>query len=309
MSGQAQYGISEKKSFSMTLTKEQGGVSGSGAGTDSISIDPCNRGLVYICAIDGAGNKSEAWTDGVVSDNMIPTGDTSQEITITPRGKNEAEFYNKDVEVSVHVVDAPNNDNYAGLKSVTYTVGKDGNATQANVSMYSNEASVLSLDQIRSSQKYSDDKLIINAVQNESNHAYIAVTATDHAGNTVTTTKELKIDVTKPEIEISFDTDAAQNERYYNTNRVARIDIKELNFDPNQVTFRIYKDGVEDPSLTPAASSWSTNENSITHTAYITFAEDGDYSFEVECTDLAGNDSEIAKTDTFTTGICWWMDT
>ena len=64
MSGQAQYGISEKKSFSMTLTKEQGGVSGSGAGTDSISIDPCNRGLVYICAIDGAGNKSEAWTDG-----------------------------------------------------------------------------------------------------------------------------------------------------------------------------------------------------------------------------------------------------
>ena len=300
MSGQAQYGISEKKSFSMTLTKEQGGVSGSGAGTDSISIDPCNRGLVYICAIDGAGNKSEAWTDGVVSDNMIPTGDTSQEITITPRGKNEAEFYNKDVEVSVHVVDAPNNDNYAGLKSVTYTVGKDGNATQANVSMYSNEASVLSLDQIRSSQKYSDDKLIINAAQNESNHAYIAVTATDHAGNTVTTTKELKIDVTKPEIEISFDTDAAQNERYYNTNRVARIDIKELNFDPNQVTFRIYKDGVEDPSLTPAASSWSTNENSITHTAYITFAEDGDYSFEVECTDLAGNDSEIAKTDTFT---------
>ena len=300
MSGQAQYGISEKKSFSMTLTKEQGGVSGSGAGTDSISIDPCNRGLVYICAIDGAGNKSEAWTDGVVSDNMIPTGDTSQEITITPKGKNEAEFYNKDVEVSVHVVDAPNNDNYAGLKSVTYTVGKDGNATQANVSMYSNEASVLSLDQIRSSQKYSDDKLIINATQNESNHAYIAVTATDHAGNTVTTTKELKIDVTKPEIEISFDTDAAQNERYYNTNRVARIDIKELNFDPNQVTFRIYKDGVEDPSLTPAASSWSTNENSITHTSYITFAEDGDYSFEVECTDLAGNDSEIAKTDTFT---------
>ncbi len=51
--------------------------------------------------------------------------------------------------VSVHVVDAPNNDNYAGLKSVTYTVGKDGNSTQANVSMYSNEASVLSLDQIR----------------------------------------------------------------------------------------------------------------------------------------------------------------
>lgn len=300
MSGQAQYGISEKKSFSMALTKEQGGVSGSGAGTDSISIDPCNRGLVYICAIDGAGNKSEAWTDGVVSDNMIPTGDTSQEITITPKGKNEAEFYNKDVEVSVHVVDAPNNDNYAGLKNVTYTVGKDGSATQADVSMYSNEASVLSLDQIKSSQKYSDDKLIINAAQNESNHAYIAVTATDHAGNTVTTTKELKIDVTKPEIEISFDTDAAQNERYYNTNRVARIDIKELNFDPNQVTFRIYKDGAEDPSLTPAASSWSGDENSITHTAYITFAEDGDYSFEVECTDLAGNDSEIAKTDTFT---------
>ena len=48
MSGQAQYGISEKKSFSMTLTKEQGGVSGSGAGTDSISIDPTEVWYTYV---------------------------------------------------------------------------------------------------------------------------------------------------------------------------------------------------------------------------------------------------------------------
>ena len=302
VSGEAQYGISEKKSFHMALTKEQGGttsVSGD-ASMDSISVEPCSRGFVYICAIDGAGNKSEAWTDGIVADNLAPTGDHQQDITITPRGKNDAEFYNKDIEVSVNVVDAPTDDNYAGLKSVTYSVGKDSGITKSDMSLYSNDSTTLTLDQIVSSSSFKDDKLVIDAAANESNHAYITVTAVDHAGNSRTSTQELKIDVTKPEIEISFDTDAAQNEKYYNTSRTARIDIRELNFDPNRITFRIYKNGVEDTSLIPAASGWSSDANSIIHTAYITFAEDGDYSFEVECTDLADNESETASTDTFT---------
>ncbi len=97
MSGQAQYGISEKKSFSMTLTKEQV-VCQEAAQVRilSVLIHATEVWYTYV-QLMAQENKSEAWTDGVVSDNMIPTGDTSQEITITPKGKNEAEFYNKDV--------------------------------------------------------------------------------------------------------------------------------------------------------------------------------------------------------------------
>ena len=175
----------------MALTKEQGGttsVSGD-ASMDSISVEPCSRGFVYICAIDGAGNKSEAWTDGIVADNLAPTGDHQQDITITPRGKNDAEFYNKDIEVSVNVVDAPTDDNYAGLKSVTYSVGKDSGITKSDMSLYSNDSTTLTLDQIVSSSSFKGDKLVIDASANESNHAYITVTAVDHAGNSRTSTQ------------------------------------------------------------------------------------------------------------------------
>ncbi len=297
----AEYGISKKQNFYMGLTKEQGGRAelSSGNSKDSLSIEPCTRGFVYLCAVDGAGNKSEAWTNGIVVDDQKPTGGSKQDISIVTKGKNSAGFFNKDVAVSLNVEDAPANDDYSGLKSVTYTLGRDNQNTESDITVFESQPSALSWEAITKNHSFATDNIVINAANNESNNAFIKVTATDYAGNISTITQELQIDVTKPQIDITFDNNNALNETYYNSNRVARIDIKELNFDPSQVNFVIYKDGAEDKTLTPAVSSWTESEGNI-HSTYITFAQDGDYSFEVWCTDLAGNESEKQVTDVFT---------
>ncbi|MBQ6788439.1 MAG: hypothetical protein IJO85_12065 [Lachnospiraceae bacterium] len=298
---EAEYGISEKQNFYMAVTQDKGGKESLSGGNirDSLNIEPCTRGYVYLCAVDGAGNQSEAWTDGIVVDNQAPTGGSQQEISIVMEGMNSAEFFNKDVEVTLNVADAPANDHYSGLKNVTYTLGRDNQNTESDVTVFDSQTAALSWEEIKNNHDFETDSIVINAAQNESNHAFIEVTATDYAGNVSTVTKELQIDVTNPQIEIIFEQNDALNETYYKNNRVARIDIKELNFDPSQVGLVIYKDGAEEPALIPAVTSWNTTEGNV-HSTYITFAEDGDYSFEVTCTDLAGNEAEKVVSETFT---------
>ena len=179
--------------------------------------------------------------------------------------------------------------------SITSTTRKTN-----NISIFSSSSTSLSWDQIAKNSAFHSDNIEIDAVENESNNAYISVTATDNAGNTNTTTKELKIDVTKPKINISFDNNHAMNGTYYSQNRVAKVEIEELNFDPNEVYFKIYKDGVEDSTFIPDKTSWKNTDGSNIYTTFITFSEDGDYSFEVQCTDLAGNESDKEVTDAFT---------
>lgn len=301
VNAEAEYGISKKQNFYMAVTKDQGGKAELSPENvkDSLNMEACSRGLVYLCAVDGAGNKAEAWTDGIVVDNLAPTGIGQQEISVEAKGVNREGFYNKDVEISLRVADAPAGDNYSGLKNVTYTLGKEGQDTESNVTVLDSQTLALSWDTIENNHSFEKNHIVIDAVQNESNRAYMKVTATDYAGNSSTITKEFRIDITKPQIEVSFDNNNSTNGRYYNNSRTARIDITELNFDPKQVTFRIYRDGKEDNTVIPAMMNWEKTEESV-HTAYITFEEDGDYYFEVQCTDLAGNESEKTITDTFT---------
>ena len=301
VSAHAEYGISGKKSFYMVPTKEQGAKESLSSDNvrEELVMEPCSRGIVYLCATDGAGNCSEAWTDGIVVDNLAPAGIGCQEISITAEGQKEQKFYNKDIPVSIRVADAPDNDNYSGLKSVTYSIGRDAQHTKENVSLFDSSENSLSWEQIEKSKSFETNQIVIDAAENESSNAYITVTATDNAGNSTTTTQEFQIDVTPPQVEITFDQNDAVNGTYYHSSRIARIDITERNFDPEQVFFQIYRDGQKDNTLIPSASDWIASEGWV-NTAYITFADDGDYSLVAECTDLAGNQSDIAAAPHFT---------
>lgn len=300
VSAQAEYGISSKQSFHMIQVKDQGekGVVSSNNAVDSLTISPCSRGLIYLCAMDGAGNMTEAWTDGIVADNLAPTGENQTDITISTEGKNIAGFYNKDILVSVKVVDAPTSDNYSGLADVTYTLGTNKSDVQERVTVYDKQSTALSWNDIKSSASFSTNHIVIDAEKYEGNQAYIEITAIDHAGNKTVTKQELQIDVTKPQIAISFDNNNAVNGTYYNNNRVAKVEIQELNFDTSKVSFTIKKDGQEVVASDYVTNSWSTSGD--IHTTYVTFSADGDYILTVQCTDLAGNEADTVETDAFT---------
>lgn len=300
--GEADYGISGKQNLLMQKCKNLGDWNGlsNAVSTSQVTLAPSTRGFVYMYAVDGAGNSAEAWSDGIATDNQAPVGPDNSDISIQAFGANSKGFFNSDFKVAVSVKDAPSDDDYSGLNSVMYTVGRGDSETKSNVSLFQFDAERPFWEDIIKSSAFAKDDILVSAFENESNEAYLKVTAVDNAGNIKTTSQVFMIDVTKPVIDVTFDKTNENNSKYYNTDRTATIQITELNFDPNLVRFQIYKDGAVIDSLTPSADSWVSAGGNV-HTANITFHEDGDYTFSVECTDMADNFSEYQeKVEEFT---------
>ncbi|WP_035765608.1 Ig-like domain-containing protein [Butyrivibrio sp. NC2002] len=119
----------------------------------------------------------------------------------------------------------------------------------------------------------------------------------DSAGNISDTYKsdEFVIDKTAPEINVSYDNNAAQNEIYYNSVRKASIDIKELSFDNELV--KVGTQPLSDASEIPTIGTFSSDGDA--NSAEMVFDKDGTYGYTIECTDLAGNTSTIYTSDKF----------
>lgn len=292
----AQYGISQKGSLVIEKVKKIGewkDMDGRHPGNqDTVSIAPNTRCFLYIRAEDAAGNVAEGWTNGIVVDNMAPGG-SSKELIVTPEGANEHGFFNDDVTIDIRVRDEPGDDNCAALQLVTSSVGRDGTDTIAGQELFSfvkeapTEAELIAASEFQGTQR-------IDAKANESNKAYIEVTATDRSGNTRTSTQLLKIDVTKPEIDIRFDNHDALNGNYYNSGRTAAVHVHEYNFDPDAVRVSVMRDGQTSET---AQSGW-TNDGSD-HYAAFALTEDGEYSITAGCVDLADNASDEIQSETF----------
>ena len=122
----------------------------------------------------------------------------------------------------------------------------------------------------------------------------------DQAGNESNTVKvdEFTIDKTIPVISVSYDNNSAVTPGYYNANRTATITIKEHNFNAaevnSQITAALQGSGISAPGV----GGWSNSGD--THTASVTFSDDGDYTFDIDYTDLAGNAAADYTQDSFT---------
>lgn len=103
---------------------------------------------------------------------------------------------------------------------------------------------------------------------------------------------EFTIDKTVPTIAVSYDNNEAAQSRYFKANRTATVTIQEHNFDVGRVQFTqtATLDGIQIAAPAPA---WSNNGD--THTATISYNTDGDYTFDVTMTDMAGNESSGAS--------------
>lgn len=119
------------------------------------------------------------------------------------------------------------------------------------------------------------------------NYANLAGTpaASTFSGDTFT------IDKTAPKLNVSWNTEAAQNGKYYNVARTATITVEEHNFDPNLFKIEAPVSAGNGDEATPAQiGGWSSNGD--THTATVTFPGQGVYTLSVSGEDLASNKSE-----------------
>lgn len=99
------------------------------------------------------------------------------------------------------------------------------------------------------------------------------------------------IDKTAPKLNVSWNTEAAQNGKYYNAARTATITVEEHNFDPNLFKIEAPVSAGNGDEATPAqVGGWSSNGD--THTATVTFPGQGVYTLSVSGEDLASNKSE-----------------
>lgn len=265
------------------------------------TVPPDEQFVVYEKITDYADNVTYIYpTKGAVADNTCP------EIDVACTNLNAArnEIFNEDVHFSVSVKDRVAGDTYSGIKRVWYTVTASGNVTNAITE--ENPKSILftaeSEADLIQNNKVRNAIFTIRAAAFNSNDVRVQVHAEDLSGNiSHSEVIPIKIDTKAPEITVQYNSIPAVNGDYYNATRVATVTVTERNFDPSAVRFNITNtDGVQ-----PSISGWSPSGNigvsdNETHTCTVTFAADGDYTFTLNTTDLAGNATSYGRVDEFT---------
>lgn len=255
------------------------------------------RGKLQVTSEDYLGNVSEVFTDiGVIAEsetthkeNVIAQVQVLTDYSKTP------DYYAGDVEVQFTVKDS-----YSGIQKVIYTAG---NEIHENVS-YEEETEIITEEIVKQYK--------ILATENQANEVPVALEFTDNTGHLIVVEEEnlpkIHIDTAAPKIQVEYDNQDAVNEKYYRESRTATIYVEERNFDPEDVDFDI-------TGPAPEIHGWSHqagvgcqgsgdpydtgHSDSCVWKCEVDFKEDGEYSFCISCTDLAGNHGSYDRTDEF----------
>lgn len=255
---------------------------------ETTEFTPNQQIVVYLKITDMAGNVTYLSTNGLVVDNERPHEEFTAPEIVRVSGLTNNKIYNGDVSVKVSANDPVENGVYSGLKQVTYTVynGKvynEKDVTQQGV-LYSWDGNTPPC------QFKKDMGFTVDAKKNNSNDVHILLTAEDNAGNVTSMEYSIKIDITKPIIDIEYDKNAADSGTFFRESRRATVTVKERNFDDSlvNITLRATNDGAD--IALPTVSKWTSSGD--LHTATIEYTAEGDYTFAIACTDQAGNPNE-----------------
>ena len=255
---------------------------------EELKVEEDEQFVVYLKITDPAGNYRYICTNGLIVDHEKPVEETiAPEITTTPITQPLNDIYREDVTVAVKVVEPVKGDTYSGLKSVGYKVLNMGTETQNGV-LYTFEVEEPTQDDLESLYE-KQDAFVVEAAKNNSNEVKLVVFAEDNAGNYSEDEVTIMIDTTAPTIEVTYNNNTADNAKYFNADRTATITITERNFKAEDVRVTVTNtDGV-----IPGVSGWSKldgggNGDNTKWTGTITYSADGDYTFNISYTDLAG---------------------
>ena len=271
-----------------------------------IVVDPSEKLVIFFRAEDRAGNVTIVNSTGIVVDDQMPIGETNApEIDILPAAPNANGLHKGNVVVDLKVVDpryAGGSANeagfYSGLNKITYRIyTTDTDEVEEGV--------LLDLIEVTEGAVYDGDNLVsswfgkitIDSTKFNSNNVIVEVSATDNAGNirtSSTTAGDIQIDITAPQIDISYNNNNPDSGSYYNADRTATITITERNFDAKDVVITITNTDNVIPDIPAELLDWKEvvgtgNKDNTTYTATIVYSADGDYKFGIDYTDEAEN--------------------
>lgn len=237
-------------------------------------------------------------------DELAPTISVVAHASGEGRGQAGTDLFRSTVTVRATVTDPGEGVRSSGLYQVYYRVlvnGEDqtgavgvsgkGSVTQAGILGYGTSGneyeSLEGVDEAITSQDVIDFTFDENTFNY--NDVKIYVWAEDNSGNMVTEDAAAHyffgIDITAPKIDVSYDNNDAQNEKYFKADRTATVVVTERNFDPNNTVITTETSNISGWSY---AAGSSANGDDDTWTCTVGYTEDGDYTFDVTTTDLLG---------------------
>ena len=246
---------------------------------------------VYLKIEDFAGNYTYISTDGLIVDNQSPRQESiAPEITVSPQQPVNG-IYNGDVKVSIKVDDPLVGGTYSGLNEISYSVFNK--SVSADVPTQSGKLFVFENSNPKQGELIRSwtGEIVVDSQYNNSNDVQIVVYATDNSLNSSQDDVTIQIDTTPPEIDISYDNNNAENITHFNEDRTATIVVTERNFDSEYVDLEI----TNSDGIIPEISGWTkitTGDGNLDNTkwsATVRYTADGDYSFSINCKDMAGN--------------------
>ena len=253
---------------------------------DGLEITSDEQFTVYIKITDLAGNYTYISTNGLIVDHTAPMEETiAPEITVEPQQPING-LYNADVKVDIKVVDPLTGGTYSGLKTVSYKVFNMGTETQSGT-LYAFDNADPKQNELL--QMWTGE-ITVDSKLNNSNDVVIEIYAEDNSLNSSDDDVEIKIDITAPVFDITYDNNSADNSKYFKNNRTATIVVTERNFNAEDVNVVI----TNTDGAIPTTGEWTRTEgtgnlDNTKWTTLITYSADGDYTFDISYTDLADN--------------------
>ncbi len=256
------------------------------------TLEPDRFCIVYIKAVDGAGNTTYFGSKGIILDSKAPDGPSGGGFTLNVNRANISKhgIYYGDVKVDVALVEPMANDTFSGIKTVTYRVLRDGVVSQSGQLYPGNGSTKSDGDRITAWS----GSLTVMAKNNNSNHVVVEVTAIDQAGNRRTSTVKdgvIRIDLTKPEITACYEnnksTGVHNKVHGFTGRRTLTLSVKERNFVAEESIITV----METDSGKISEYKWASAGD--IHTAVIPITKDGHYTVAVKVTDAAGNSNSV----------------
>ena len=243
--------------------------------------------------IEGLEPDSDVQQSGAVGTDNVPL------YSKMSRGYNGTDGFNFDITVI---------DSYSGIRSVKYAFIKN-NEDSSFVETKINNAGVFE-DNVNNGWEINEetkDRNLVTEIKNtitapdsiEDNDITLLVILIDRAGNTSYDFYTFGIDETNPDININYNPETgddsyqqkdANEKDYYNAECTVTVTIKDRNFRKENVKLTTAGTvGAFPISETELQNRLEKGKNGDVYTATIEFSKDGDYKFNIECTDNADN--------------------
>lgn len=254
-------------------------------GVARVNIPKNFKGYISAYADDNVGNKGNVnKPDGVITeDHNYHINSTRIDINLPKTEFTDISgipLYPTDVSASASI-----GCDWSGLRNFSWGIGEN---TLGSASVDLNGDIAGDVGNI----KEKDKNLIVDlgknlSAQGNANGLNLWVKLTDRTGHSSEASKVYSIDKDAPTISVSYDN--TEEDNFYNRNRVAIITVHERNFDPSKFTVS---------GSSGVLGSWSNNGEVWVNT--ISFTEDKDYNFSLDCIDRAGNKAKTYTSENFT---------